>query len=123
MSNTIRAGSRLRLAAGSTPRFGELWAFVSDEGDVVVHRCLGRRGGRLLFQGDAAPVPDPLVAPDRLVGRVVALVAEPGAVERPLAAHERWLGGPRLEARRLARSLARPLRQAGRRIRAAATRA
>jgi hypothetical protein len=63
-----------------------VWAFVGDDGEVLVHRCTGRRGRFYRFQGDAAARPDPDVTSERLVGSVVA--TEVGGQRRPVRA--RW---------------------------------
>lgn len=54
-------------------RFGDLAAFVADDGRIVVHRYVGRVGRRLLLLGDANPRFDPLISPEQIVGRVVSV--------------------------------------------------
>src|SRR5260221_14607722 len=39
MEPSILAGSEGQLVVGSRPRRGEVWAFCSEAGDLVVHRC------------------------------------------------------------------------------------
>lgn len=59
--------------AGRPPRRGQVWAFCRQDGAVLVHRYLARRGGRLIFAGDAVPRADAPVPPDWLVGLVIVL--------------------------------------------------
>ena len=73
MGRTIRAGSQVLLVSAAAPRTGEIWAFYSDAGVLVMHRCLGRAAGGLRFQGDAH-FEDPAVRPGALVGRAVRTV-------------------------------------------------
>jgi len=60
----------------------EIWAFVNSRGDLVVHRCAGRRDGRRVFVGDANPGRDELVDDDLLVGRIT-MVHSGAARRRP----------------------------------------
>jgi len=101
MGRTIVAGSRVLLDAPPAPRFGEIWAWSNDDGEVVVHRCLGRSGDRYRFQGDARKELDPPVRPAQIIGRVVAV--EHGGRTRPIGRRDRSLGTARLLARSLAR--------------------
>jgi Peptidase S24-like len=73
MGTTIASGSQVRVTAGGRPRRGEIWAFVLDDGMVVVHRFRRERAGALWFQGDGNAGVDRPVVPDRLVGRVDAV--------------------------------------------------
>lgn len=87
MLPTIRPPARVRVAPASTPRLGEVWAFVDDDGELLAHRYLRTVGSRLRFKGDGNPAPDRLVARERLVG-VVVEVTDPlasGAVRRRAA--------------------------------------
>ena len=90
MGGLIRTGDRVTLEPGPAPRWGEVWAFCTTDGMVAVHRCRGRRTGGWLFQGDRRSTPDPVVTPDRLVGRVVAV--ERDGVERRIGVGDRWGG-------------------------------
>jgi hypothetical protein len=73
MGTAIPSGARVLVAAGHRPRRGEIWAFVADEGVVVVHRFRRERDGSLWFQGDGNAGVDRPVRPEMLVGRVVAV--------------------------------------------------
>jgi hypothetical protein len=71
MGWSIPDGSRVRVVGGSLPARGEVWAFCTPSGDLVVHRLRGTGSDGARFQGDVcvradAPIPD-----DLLVGRVV----------------------------------------------------
>ncbi|MEO1063907.1 MAG: S24/S26 family peptidase [Actinomycetota bacterium] len=70
MLPTIAAGTSVDVEAQPRPRSGEIWAFVTDDGQVVVHRHVrpGREGHT--FRGDANEHTDAPVRPDQLVGRV-----------------------------------------------------
>jgi hypothetical protein len=76
MGKAIPSGSRVLVAAGDRPRRGEVWAFVVDEGLVVVHRFRRERDDSLWFQGDGNTGVDRPVRPEMLVGRVVAVDVE-----------------------------------------------
>jgi hypothetical protein len=76
MGKAIPSGSRVLVAAGGHPRRGEVWAFVVDEGLVVVHRFRRERNDSLWFQGDGNAGVDRPVLPEMLVGRVVAVDVE-----------------------------------------------
>jgi hypothetical protein len=52
MGKAIPSGARVLVAAGQRPRRGEVWAFVVDDGMVVVHRFRREHEGALWFQGD-----------------------------------------------------------------------
>lgn len=88
MGALVRTGDRVTVQPGGRPQWGEVWAFCSEQGSVVVHRCRGRRPGGWLFQGDRRAQPDAVVGADRLVGRVVAV--ERDGVQRRLGAADRW---------------------------------
>ena len=80
------------VADAPTPRIGEIWAFVTDDGDLLVHRFLRPDRGTLVFAGDANRQADPPLRADRLVGRVAAVRSDghtPGAL-RSRAAVVRW---------------------------------
>ncbi len=70
MRPTIDPGTILAVEASDRPRPGEVWAFVADDGQIVIHRFWRRNAAGLVFRGDANAHPDPPVRPDQLVGRV-----------------------------------------------------
>jgi SOS-response transcriptional repressor LexA len=76
MGPAIPSGARVLVVARGRPRRGEIWAFVLDDGSLVVHRFRRRRAGGLWFQGDENTAVDRPVAPEMLVGRVVATEIE-----------------------------------------------
>lgn len=112
MGRTIRGGSEVLVAAGVCPHFGEVWAYCTVEGVVVVHRFLRRRREALQFQGDAH-WPDPPVTREQLVGRVLCIRFQ--GREHWLSRWEGLAGGARLLLRGHTRTLARRL--GGRRLR------
>ena len=92
-------GERVLVAAGRNPRPGEVWAFVDDDGHVVVHRLNRHVGGRSWLQGDANPSSDVPVRADRLIGRVASVDVN-GRI-RSLGALERLRGRMLVESRGL----------------------
>lgn len=95
MGRLIVPGDRVAIVATTRPRRGQVWAFCDARGDVLVHRCRGRRGGLWLFQGDARGRPDRPVSEANLVGRVTAI--DHAGRRRPLGRRDRLLRGfPRL---------------------------
>jgi hypothetical protein len=73
MGAAIPTGARVAVIAACRPRRGEVWAFVSEAGQVVVHRFRRRRDGVLWFQGDGNDRIDRPVTPEMLIGRVASL--------------------------------------------------
>jgi len=71
---TIRPPATVLLVASSSPRRGEVWAFVAGDEAIVVHRCERRAGTGHVFRGDAMAGADPWVPVERLVGRVATVV-------------------------------------------------
>jgi hypothetical protein len=96
-------GTDIRVAPRRRYWPGDVVAFRSAEGPLLVHRALGpwRRAGRwhLLAQGDALSRPDAPVPLDHLLGRVCDAPRLTGWRDR-LRAVARW-------ARHLARRVAR----------------
>jgi hypothetical protein len=72
MATAIPDGARVLVVAGDRPRRGEVWAFVADDGTVVVHRFRRQRDGVLWLQGDGNQRVDRPVTPEMLIGRVLA---------------------------------------------------
>lgn len=70
MAPTIDGGTPLLVRARPRPRAGEVWAFVTDDGQVVVHRFWRRNDAGLVFRGDGNDHPDPPVDHDQLIGRI-----------------------------------------------------
>jgi hypothetical protein len=73
MGWSIPDATKVLVEPAPSPRRGEVWAFCDDRGEIVVHRCRGRVGELLRFQGDTRVRPDPVVVDEQLIGRVVAL--------------------------------------------------
>ena len=81
MGRAMPGGSRVLVVPGERMRRGQVWAFVEDDGRVLVHRFRRRAGDLHWFQGDANEHPDPPVGRGRLIGRV-RRVDGPGPVRR-----------------------------------------
>jgi hypothetical protein len=118
MGPRMVTGSKAVVVAAARPRWGEIWAFFDTDAVIFVHRCVGRRRGQLRFWGDANPLIDGPVDPERLVGRVVAVRA-PDGTPRALGFTERWwygtLAGARHACRRVEQAARRRTSRAGRR--------
>ena len=70
MTPAIRSGDRLAIEPlGAVPRTGDVLACATD-GGLVIHRVVGRRGGRLVVRGDVAPASDPPVPIEAVLGAV-----------------------------------------------------
>lgn len=95
MGQAVPAGARVRVAAASTPRRGEVWAICDDDGRIIVHRVLGQAGERWWLQGDANRSPDQPVRLDRLIGRVDAV--EVAGRRRRLGPADRRIARVRLD--------------------------
>jgi SOS-response transcriptional repressor LexA len=95
MGAGIPSGARVLVAAAHRPRRGEVWAFVSDDGTVIVHRFRRERAGTLWFQGDGNAGVDRPVTPEMLVGRVVATDVE--GRRRSFGSLARWRARIRLD--------------------------
>jgi hypothetical protein len=87
MQPSILDGSEVQLVPASRPRRGELWAFCSAAGDLVVHRCRRFENGAYVFAGDAQLIADAPVRDEQLIGRVVALRS--AGATRTLTARDR----------------------------------
>jgi phage repressor protein C with HTH and peptisase S24 domain len=76
MAPLLADGDRVELGAVRWPLPGDVVAFATDDGRLVVHRLLGYRfwagGLACVTRGDASPDLDPPVPRRRLLGRVVA---------------------------------------------------
>lgn len=71
MGRSLRSGSTVRVVPGARPRRGEVWAFCTAGGTILVHRYRRAAGGEFIFRGDARAADDAAVPASRLVGRVV----------------------------------------------------
>ncbi len=76
MQPTIPADSFLTVEPlTAEPVAGDLLVFVW-AGQLVAHRLIrkvkGIKGERWITQGDNCPIPDPVLTPDRVIGRVCA---------------------------------------------------
>jgi hypothetical protein len=82
MRPTIDGPASVRVVESSTPRVGEIWAFVARDGSVVVHRCLRNFGnGWFGFRGDGVAFDDDPVRAEQLIGRIAELRDGRGARE------------------------------------------
>jgi hypothetical protein len=72
MAGSIPGGCRVQVVAADRPRRGEVWAYRRPDGVLVVHRVRAVRAADVVFQGDGCVAVDPPVAPEWLVGKVVA---------------------------------------------------
>jgi len=72
MGPTLGGDSEVLLVGAVRPRRGEIWAFYSDTGDLVVHRCLRVTSTAAVFQGDRHRRID-TIDDDLLVGRAAAV--------------------------------------------------
>ena len=109
MGPDLPGGSRVLVDGATRPRRGEVWAFVGETGEVVVHRFLRDVGGQLWFRGDANVAADRPVPPERLIGRVTAV--EVDGRRRDLGRVARWRGRLAVDRRAIRRRLRRVLRQ------------
>jgi hypothetical protein len=74
MLPTIESPAEGLVGGFEHPKWGEVWAFVTSEGSVTVHRVLGRnRRGLWVMRGDGAPRTDGPVGEGALIGPVRAL--------------------------------------------------
>ncbi len=74
MGSTIIGGGRVRISdPGRGPRRGEIWAFASSTGDLVVHRFRSRDATRCWFRGDGNGYDDVPVLADAVIGRVAEI--------------------------------------------------
>ena len=70
MKGVIATGSTVVIEAAEAPRRGEIWAFVDDDGRIMVHRIREIEGDTVVGRGTGNPLDDDPVDRDRLVGRV-----------------------------------------------------
>ena len=71
MAGVIASDSTVVIVTASQPRRGEIWAFVDDEGGIVVHRVREYDGTSVTARGAGNPIDDAPVSTSRLVGKVV----------------------------------------------------
>jgi hypothetical protein len=102
MRPTIIPPATVRVVARDRPRIGEVWAFVSAGGRIVVHRCTRRTSGGYVFQGDGRAATDPATPLELVIGRAVAVRDRHG--ERSLGVLDRGRGVVRHAARRASRA-------------------
>ncbi|MDW3217470.1 MAG: S24/S26 family peptidase [Acidimicrobiales bacterium] len=105
MAGVIATGSTVVIEAADRPRRGEIWAFVEDDGRVVVHRVRELDGDLVIGRGAGNPLDDDPVARDRLVGRVSA--ATHGGQVRRFGAWDRRRSHVSFTLRRLLRRFRR----------------
>lgn len=102
MAGDIDSGSTATVVHAARPRVGEIWAFVADDGGIVVHRIREHDGRMVTGRGTGNRYDDDPVPVSRLVGRVVAARDADGHTRRfgPL---DRRRAAASLHLRRLAR--------------------
>lgn len=105
MGATIASGSKVRVEPATRPRRGQIWAFCTEDGRVLVHRFLGSSGPSLWFQGDANPRPDRPVTAALLIGRVRE--TNDRGTSRPVGVRATVAGRVRLEYHAVWRRVAR----------------
>ena len=111
MGKAIGGGDRVLVSRALKPRRGEIWAFVDDGGNLVVHRFRSEYNRRHWFVGDANVVDDRPVTAVRIVGRVVEV--ESNGRRRRLGTASRIVGRARLDLRSARRMFRRLLRRGG----------
>ncbi len=70
MRGVIESGATVTIVPAPKPRQGEIWGFVDDEGNVVVHRVRTITADTIIGRGTGNPIDDPPVPRTRLIGRV-----------------------------------------------------
>jgi Peptidase S24-like len=102
MAPRLRDGDRVAVAPARRYWPGDIVAFHTPQGRLALHRLLGYRlaAGRLacVTQGDRCSLPDPPLAPERLLGRAAV---RPTARERASAALALFALALRAAGRRL----------------------
>jgi hypothetical protein len=91
MGRRFPAGATVHVVAASRPRRGEVWAFATASGQLVLHRCRSGSGPPWVFRGDGREALDPPVEDDHLIGRAVVIVA--GGRQRRLGVLDRAVAG------------------------------
>lgn len=102
MTGDIASGSTATVVHAARPRVGEIWAFVADDGGVVVHRVRDHDGRMVTARGTGNRYDDDPVPVSRLVGRVVAARDGDGRARR-FGSLDRRRAAASLGLRRLAR--------------------
>ena len=72
LAPALRDGDQLRVMPLGAPRPGDL-VVAQRHGFLVTHRLVGVDGALAITQGDACAAPDPPLATEALLGRVVAV--------------------------------------------------
>lgn len=108
MGRVIVSGSVVAVHAAERPRRGEIWAFVDDEGQVLVHRIRSIDGETLIGRGVGNRRDDLPLTIDRTIGRVASSLAPDGS-ERSFGALDRMRADLRFRLRGTLRSLQRRL--------------
>jgi hypothetical protein len=109
MGRAIVGGERVLVAAGDVPRRGEIWAFVDEHGQLVVHRFRSAADGLMWFCGDRNPVDDLPVPSAAVIGRVTAI--DRGNREHRVGLAARLFGHARLDVDSIRRELVKTLRK------------
>lgn len=78
MKGVIESGATVTIGHAEQPRRGEIWAFVDDDGTVVVHRVRTITTDTIIGRGTGNPVDDPPVPKTRLIGRVERTLTSTG---------------------------------------------
>ena len=110
MRGVIESGAIVDLSAADEPRVGEIWAFVDDDGNLVVHRIRHVAPDQVVGRGSGNIRDDAPVRRHRLVGRVRTATTEHGP--RTFGEGDRRRAAVAFRLRELARSVRNRLRPA-----------
>jgi phage repressor protein C with HTH and peptisase S24 domain len=108
MAGTIESGSRVWVRSQLSPLVGEVWAVVTDDGDVVVHRVREVSDDAIVTRGTGNPIDDAPLPQARLVGRV-AKSRSPSGRQTAFGDLDRRRAAAEFALRRLARQILRRL--------------
>jgi len=103
MRGAIESGSVVRILSSGHPRPGEVWAFVGDDGRIIVHRIRSIDADTVTHRGVGNRRDDQPVARDRLVGRVIS--ATSGNRSTKFGKFDSTISAVGFRARSMARSL------------------
>ena len=93
MAPALRGGDVVTLVpvARSTPRVGDVVAFLRRGHSLVVHRLVERRGSLCRARGDAAPAADEPISESEILGRVTRITRDARPVRFGLGPERRLL--------------------------------
>lgn len=83
MQPAIAPGQQVVVECGIEPTVGDVAVFRLDN-QVGVHRVVARTEAWLLTWGDANPLPDEPIAPERVIGTIRSVAAAPRSLRRAL---------------------------------------